>query len=79
MILRELYIESGAITPAGMRILEPPPPCLYMDDLGHAMAQVHMLEDEQKAREGELCEIDLFQVPDFVLEMWAKRERKAMS
>lgn len=71
--LREHYIEVGAIVPAGLRLVEPPPPCLYMDDLAVITAQLHMMEDQQRASEGELCEIPLDQVPDFVLELWQER------
>lgn len=71
--LREHYIEVGAITPAGLRLVEPPPPCLYMDDLAVITAQIHMMEDAQLASENQLCEIPLDQVPDFVLELWQER------
>jgi hypothetical protein len=67
MTLRELYISTGAIIPAGLRATEPPPPCLYLDDLGHLMAQVHILEDQQANDEGRLCEIPLDQIPDWVV------------
>lgn len=68
--LRALYISTGAIVPYT------PPPYLPMDELGKRMAEVHMLEDELRAQQGELCEIELNQVPEYVVEAWEKRERR---
>lgn len=73
--LRELYVETGAIVPAGM-VQRPARPVLRMDADGHAAAIRHMEQERLAAEVGALCEIPLDQVPEYIVEAWERRERR---
>lgn len=68
--LRAHYIQSGAITPDQPTRWTSNKLTLSMNEYGREMALLHMAEDAFAAELGDLCEIPLDQVPEFVLEQW---------